>query len=100
MVNWEKYRKKPIVIDAFQWNGEITDLVSRYPQERFSTGFESCTVCKALAKEHGIIDTLEGVHIVCPNDWIIKGIKGTCYPIKPDIFYKTYEKKKGYSIQD
>lgn len=56
-----KFRKKPIIIDAVQWY------------------------------DHGWIDTLEGGHIVCPGDWIIKGIKGEYYPCKPDIFRQTYE---------
>jgi hypothetical protein len=36
--------------------------------------------------------TPEGWHIVCPGDYIIKGIKGEFYPCKPDIFEMTYEK--------
>lgn len=40
---------------------------------------------------HGWIDTLEGGHVVCPGDWIIRGIKGENYPCKPDIFAETYE---------
>jgi len=42
--------------------------------------------------DHGWIDTLEGGHIVCPGDWIIKGVHGEFYPCKPDIFLETYEK--------
>lgn len=38
-----------------------------------------------------VIKTLEGEHIADINDWIIKGIKGEFYPIKPDIFDATYE---------
>lgn len=39
----------------------------------------------------GVIDTLEGPHIVSPGDWIITGVKGEKYPCKPDIFEATYE---------
>jgi hypothetical protein len=28
---------------------------------------------------------------VCPGDWIITGVKGERYPVKPDIFAATYE---------
>ena len=28
---------------------------------------------------------------VSPGDWIITGIKGECYPCKPDIFAATYD---------
>jgi hypothetical protein len=34
---------------------------------------------------------LEGKHVVCPGDYIIKGIKGEYYPCKPDVFEDTYE---------
>ena len=47
--------------------------------------------CGRMFHDHGWIDTLEGGHIVCPGDWIIKGIKGEFYPSKPDIFEATYE---------
>lgn len=40
------------------------------------------------------INTLEGKHIVSPNDWIIQGLKGELYPCKPDIFEKTYKEVK------
>ena len=33
-----------------------------------------------------IIKTLEGDHYAFIDDWIIRGIKGECYPCKPDIF--------------
>ena len=37
------------------------------------------------------IDTLEGVMKTSPGDWIITGVNGEKYPVKPDIFQKTYE---------
>jgi len=40
----------------------------------------------------GCVETLEGKHLVTPNDWIITGVKGEIYPCKPDIFEATYEK--------
>ena len=39
----------------------------------------------------GVIDTLEGKHVVSPGDWIIRGVAGEFYPCKPDIFKKTYD---------
>ena len=38
------------------------------------------------------IDTLEGPLIVSPGDWIICGVQGEFYPVKPDIFALTYER--------
>lgn len=84
-----KYRKKPVVIDAFQFgvdprpdwfcdkvtaNEIITHYDPIHPQE---TG--------------AIIKTLEGNMSAGYGDYIIKGVKGEIYPCKPDIFAATYE---------
>ena len=50
-----------------------------------------CEHCGRNMHNHGWIDTLEGGHIVCPGDFVIKGVKGEYYPCKPDIFEMTYE---------
>jgi len=76
-----KYRKKPVVIEAVQWNGEnhdeIADFMGEFRIPVFSRCFE--------------IQTLEGSMTAIPGDWIIKGIRGEFYPCKPDIFAATYE---------
>jgi len=56
-----KYRKKPVVITAYQTEAEVR------------------------------IRTLEGEMTASPGDYIITGIKGEAYPCKPDIFEATYE---------
>ena len=70
-----KFRKKPVVIEAEQWNGQEVDGVT----------IRSGGV-------YGYIETLEGGHIVDKGDWVITGVKGEKYPCKPDIFELTYEK--------
>ena len=83
-----KYRKKPIVIEAYQWDGfSFGDVETGSP----SWNDAQCPECHFEMKNHGRIKTLEGYHIVCPNDWIITGIKGERYPCKSDIFAATYE---------
>lgn len=78
-----KYRKKPVVIEAVQWDGgnlsEIATLggARTYEQDFTSNGL--------------VIKTLEGNMTAKPGDWIIKGVKGELYPCKPDIFEQTYE---------
>ena len=89
----KKYHKKPVVIEAQQWFGFHTPI----PQvEHFNTenriDDSICPHCYTAMSLHGWIKTLEGGHIVCPQDWIIKGVKGEFYPCKPDIFEQTYEK--------
>ena len=41
-----------------------------------------------------LINTLEGVMTASVGDWIIKGVKGECYPCKPEIFELTYDEVK------
>lgn len=88
-----QYRKKPVVVEAVQWNhhGKIEDSVVRYFRHPSVAGESYCAHCGLAMWVHGWIDTLEGGHIVCPGDWIITGVKGECYPVKNDIFHATYE---------
>lgn len=78
-----RYRKKPVVIEAWQWDGgagsdERPDWVRAVCFRRFGD--------QAL-----VVPSLEGDMIASPGDWIIRGIKGEVYPCKPDIFAATYE---------
>ena len=61
MVESKKYRKKPVVVEAYQ------------------------------CKQTEIIHTLEGDMNASPGDFIVTGLRGEKYPCKPDIFWKTYE---------
>jgi hypothetical protein len=77
-----KYRKKPVVVDALQWNGDNTEEVLR-----FCDSFGTYETNPAILS----IKTLEGVMTASRGDYIIKGVNGEFYPCKPDIFNKTYE---------
>ena len=87
-----KFRKKPVIIEAVQWwsNGEYEDVVKQFSGTNIPAD-KICAHCGRFMEKHGWVDTLEGGHIVCPGDWIIKGVNGEMYPCKPDIFEKTYE---------
>jgi len=93
------YRKLPVEIEAEQWfkhskkleSFSESDIVVQYKGTNKEKN-ETCSVCEEPFKSHGWIKTLEGGHIVCFGDWIIRGIHGEFYPCKPDIFSKTYEK--------
>lgn len=56
-----KYRKKPVIIEAYRTDKEV------------------------------IINTLEGDMKADAGDYIITGVAGEKYPCKPNIFKKTYE---------
>lgn len=89
----KKYRKKPVVIEASQWYEEGDhEAVESGVLLSETYGYSwSCDNCGNTIFEHGLIETLEGCHVVCPGDWIVKGIHGEHYPVKPDIFVETYE---------
>ena len=89
-----RYRKKPVVIEAFEWLGPGTSsVVDSPPTGCLRSSDIRCEHCGNAAGKHGEIATLENKHdIVCPGDWIIKGIKGEIYACKPDVFAATYEK--------
>jgi len=77
----KKYRKKPIVIEAIQWLGYNLQAVNTF-----------CPIA-IFTKLDLVIPTLEGNLMVSVGDYIIKGIKGECYPCKSDIFEMTYEEE-------
>jgi hypothetical protein len=84
--NINKYRKKPVVIEAIQWTA--LDTESEIAIEKWlGDSFESWVPSKPAL----LIGTKEGVMEASPGDWIIKGVKGEFYPCKPDIFQMTYE---------
>ena len=93
-----KYRKKPVIIEAIQWNGEnhreMFDFLSNYEKTNdfMSTSGENFYIDHEKTKGGLIIRTLEGEHIATIGDFIIKGVNGEFYPCKSDIFEKTYEK--------
>lgn len=89
------YRKKPIVINAWQFTLEnyskglpdfIKEAINKNDQLIRLWTYDGHTKC------NGVIKTLEGDHYVSDGDWIIQGVNGEFYPCKPDIFEKTYEK--------
>lgn len=82
-----KYRKKPVIIDAFQYFYSHSFEAPDWYNKAVKDG----TVFQA-EDGHYCIKTLEGNHYISDNDYVIRGVNGELYPCKPDIFEKTYEK--------
>jgi len=95
-----KYRKRPVVIEAFQmtkerrannvdwpewlnkaWNGPMMEVGFVWPHD----------YPKSDGTDQIVIGTLEGNMLVGWGDWIIQGVDGELYPCKPHIFKLTYE---------
>lgn len=93
-----KFRKKPVVIEAFQMteneridNSEWPNwLLDAYRKERTELGALYPTNIHEVIGTLSI-RTLEGALLVSWNDWIIQGVQGEIYPCKPDIFEATYD---------
>ena len=86
-----RYRKKPVVIDAFRlahdpmpdWFCDARsrgDVTTHNDDRRYRGG-----------PDYALIGTLEGQMCCNAGDWIIRGVKGELYPCKHDIFIATYE---------
>ena len=96
-----QFRKKPVVIEAFQMTRERRHDNSEWPNWLHEAWNrepgEGALFVDAddENRERLVIGTLEGVHRVEWNDWIIRGIKGELYPCKPDIFEATYDAFNG-----
>ena len=87
----EKYRKKPVVIDAVQLTMANRQAVSTIiAAAGYNVRHASKPPMRALTGI--VIETLEGDMTADFGDWIIKGVQGEFYPCKPVIFEKTYEK--------
>ena len=82
-----KFRKKPVVIEAFQTgSSDAPD----WALDALNKGTMYYDAQDGLLR----VRTPEGEHLAYPGDWIIKGVKGELYPCKPDIFAATYEPAK------
>lgn len=99
----KKYRKKPVVIEAVQWNGKNLMEIECFRKGVSLQGFRKSIAentqefwrwdeYERLVEKNGLhIRTLEGEMKANVGDYIIKGVNGEFYPCKPDIFEKTYE---------
>ena len=100
-----KYQKLPVVIDAIQLTKQNIDDVIEFVHDKSKikpcyvndtvdkisdTPYNSHEAPKNHERIGIIIETLEGKMLVVEGDFIVRGIKGEYYPVKPDIFVKTY----------
>lgn len=89
-----KFRKRPVVIEAIQYNGLNYEEIEKFIGKKIEVNLESETAYEAGVAPPVFslsIYTLEGVMKAQNGDWIIKGVNGEFYPCKPNIFEKTYE---------
>lgn len=88
-----RFRKKPVVIEAFQWSGKDQVEGPKWFMEALQKEWATEGSVRIDAFASGLsmqIFTLEGIVIAQPGDYIIKGVKGELYSCKPDIFEAIY----------
>jgi hypothetical protein len=98
-----KYRKKPIIVDAFQMT-----LKRRWDNSEWPTWLHEAWYAGSgeggiwidadmpIAEGHDsaaelMLGTLKGPVSIDWGDWIIQGVKGEIYPVKDEIFQLTYD---------
>jgi hypothetical protein len=81
----QKFVKRPVEIEAVRYVPGVTC--------RAVADFMGCEHDEADCFDDAewIIPTLEGDMAARPGDWIVRGVQGEFYPVKPDIFEATYE---------
>lgn len=95
MIRPRKYRKKPVEVEAIQWDGTDSgayDVMAWIDPAVKCHHFPPGT----WSSEHPdaayiTIATLEGDILASPGDYVIRGVQGEYYPCKPDIFAATYD---------
>jgi hypothetical protein len=109
----QKYRKKPVVIEAIEWDGtdETSDAIRAWAEpavaivdtdhiQHLWDHDAGCYIMPRGKMIHApyrerclIVLTLEG-EMIARRGWrIIKGVQGEFYPCDPSIFEATYEKE-------
>lgn len=76
------FRKRPVSVYACQYK--------QYGQTDWPEGWK--TDNWHYSGTQLVIPTLEGSMCADVGDWIVCGIKGEFYPVKPAIFEATYER--------
>ena len=86
-----KYRKKPVVVEAVQWNGDNYDEIVE---------FTKADIFQVDNTNIIIIKTLGGLIKCSLGDYIIKDVQGEVYLCNYDIFLATYEEVDNAETQE
>ena len=91
-----KYRKKLMIVEAFQITKRRGNDKTEWPNWlrvawNRDPGGEGSVWSLSEGTNRIVIGTLEGAFTVAWDDWIIRGVMGELYACHPDIFKQTYE---------
>ena len=83
----KKARKKPVEIEFMQFN----NIENAYDISQWAVGKIKYKVSRKFNIGYMYVETLEGTMTASLGDYIFKGVNGEFYPVKPDIFERTYD---------
>ena len=98
-----KCRKKPVVLESIQWDGNNEKEIAQFIKVKFgivynepeistTSGEDGWTTTEVIAKEKQIaIDTIGGTTIANKGDYIIRNESGGYDCCDYDTFMETYE---------
>lgn len=91
----KKYRKKPVVIEAVQYDGTNVEEIKSFAREsaKYTAAVGSSDDGKGGIQSYSKLEiiTLEGAMLVSEGDYVIKGVKGEFYPCKQGILAMSYD---------
>lgn len=94
IIKVNKARKKPVEVEFIHFkNQETGQKILEW------IGNDSLMTEGTNGKAFICISTLEGTMRASINDYIVKGVNGEFYAVKPDVFKKTYDILP-YTIQE
>ena len=90
-----KYRKKPVLIDAWLWD-ETKETYAILKEAGMPSSSHSSHVTEnwvrnlRIPTKHNIVLARDTI-AVDKGDWVLKNSEGEFHPCKPDVFAATYE---------
>ena len=87
----QKFRKKPVVIEAMRFNFKDKEGVNEILHWIRNGGGAVQVNMGDKGVKSASIHTLEGPQFISDGDWIIKGVANEFYPCKNYVFEATYE---------
>ena len=94
-----KYRKRPVIVEAVQWNGFYSepklDCIEKQEDNDISVS-GICAACGMPRIDHGCLPLdrtagFERLQIVCPGDWIVTHDDQSHSVYKPNVFKEKYD---------
>lgn len=86
IIKVKKARKKPIEIEFMQYTGSNEQELKKWGNGKVHISFNPFNSTEEL-----FVHTLEGIMSIDINDYVVRGVHGEFYAVKPDIFRKTYD---------